>query len=324
MLHHDEAMEDSRARVRALTPAARRALVSRELGERHDGVVHRDDLYALGLTYDQVLAELRAGRWQQLGRKSIGLVGPHPTREALWRVAVWESGAGAVLDGVTSLLAAGLRSWEERVVHVSVSQGARTRPSAGVRIHRLRDVGRTLSTQPPRTAPEVAVLRAASWAQSDRQALTLLAMSVQQRLVPPARLQEAWAATQRHPRRALLTQAVPLVCDGAHALGEIDFARICRRRGLPEPSRQVLRRTPQGKVYLDVYFDDFAVHIEINGAQHYVGLAPVADARRRNDRTLASDLTIEIPVLGLLVDEDTFIDQVRQALRQRGWRGRAA
>ncbi|HLS44251.1 MAG TPA: hypothetical protein VK045_02340, partial [Ornithinicoccus sp.] len=130
MLHHDEAMEDSRARVRALTPAARRALVSRELGERHDGVVHRDDLYALGLTYDQVLAELRAGRWQQLGRKSIGLVGPHPTREALWRVAVWESGAGAVLDGVTSLLAAGLRSWEERVVHVSVSQGARTRPSA--------------------------------------------------------------------------------------------------------------------------------------------------------------------------------------------------
>jgi hypothetical protein len=122
----------------------------------------------------------------------------------------------------------------------------------------------------------------------------------------------------------LLRDAVPLVCDGAHALGELDFARACRRRRLPEPSRQEVRYTSQGKIYLDVLFEPYGVHVEVNGAHHYSRLAPVDDARRRNDRALEDELTLEIPVLGLLVDEDAFLAQVEQALRQRGWRGRAA
>ncbi|WP_114907165.1 hypothetical protein [Ornithinimicrobium murale] len=315
-------MGDRRQAVRALTPAERRTLVADKLGARHGGATRLDDLYALGLTYDQVMAEVSAGRWHRLGRRTIGLLGPGPSREASWAAAVWESGSGAVLDGASSLLMAGLRSWEESLVHVSVPRGTRTRPADGVRIHHQRRMGRTLTTDPPRSAPEVATLRAAGWASSDRQALTLVAMSVQQRLVPADRLLREWEAIQRHPRGALLSEAIPLVCDGAHALGELDFARVCRRRGLPEPSRQEVRHTSQGLVYLDVWFDRYGVHAEINGAQHYAGLGPVADARRRNDRTLASDLTLEIPVLGLLVDEAGFLAQVSQALRQRGWKGR--
>ncbi|MCK0112293.1 hypothetical protein MWU75_09100 [Ornithinimicrobium sp. F0845] len=317
-------MRDPQQEVRALAPAERREMVARELGARHHGVARLDELYDLGLTYDQVLAETSAGRWHRLGRRSISLSGPEPGREASWSVAVWESGSGAVLDGPSSLLAAGLRSWEERVVHISMPRGARTYPRDGVRVHEQRRMGRTLTTDPPRTAPEVAVVRAAGWATSDRQALTVLAMSVQQRIVLPRRLLGEWESTQRHRRGALLAEAIPLVCDGAHALGELDFARACRRHGLPEPSRQTPRRTSQGLIYLDVWFDDYDVHAEINGAQHYAGLGPVADARRRNDRTLASDLTIEIPVLGLLVDEAAFLAQIAEALRQRGWGGRTA
>ncbi|AXH97346.1 hypothetical protein DV701_15585 [Ornithinimicrobium avium] len=303
-----------------MTTARRRDTVGRELGALHDGVVRFCELYELGLTYDQILAEVDAGRWHRVGRRAVSIVGPRLSTEASWWVAVWECGSGAVLDGVSSLLAAGLRSWEERVVHVSVARGTRTRPRPGVRIHHQRRLGRTVDAGIPRTAPEVAVLRAAQWAVSDRQALTVLAMTVQQRLVPPGRLLAAWEATERHRRRRLLARAVPLVCDGAHALGELDFARACRRRGLPEPSRQELRTTPHGVVYLDVRFDGYGVHVEINGAQHYSRLAPVADALRRNDRTLEGDLSLEIPVLGLLLDEDGFLDQVEDALRRRGWR----
>lgn len=299
-------------------------MVAQELGAKHDGVARLDELYALGLTYDQVMAEISAGRWHRLGRRTIGLLGAELSREASWSVAVWESGSGAVLDGPSSLLAAGLRSWQEQIVHVSLHRGTRTSPRDGVRIHEHRRIGRTLTTDPPRTAPEVATLRAAGWAASDRQALTLLAMAVQQRLVPADRLLLEWEATRRHRRGSLLSEAVPLVCDGAHALGELDFARSCRRHGLPEPSRQEVRHTSQGLVYLDVWFDRYGVHVEINGAQHYVGLGPVADARRRNDRTLNSDLTLEIPVLGLLVDEAGFLAQVMEALRQRGWTGSGA
>lgn len=307
-----------------LTPTERRAMVARELGALHHGVVRRDELYELGLTYDQVRAELTAGRWHDLGRRSISISGPEPTTKASWCVAVWEAGSGAALDGASSLLAAGLQSWQERIVHVSVPRGSRSRSWEGVRIHEQRQMGRVLSTDPPRTAPECAVLRAAAWASSDRQALTVLAMAVQQRLVPPDRLLRQWEDTRRHRRRGLLAQAVPLVCDGAHALGELDFARACHRHGLPEPSRQAVRHTSQGLIYLDVWFDDYGVHVEINGAQHYAGLGPVADARRRNDRTLANDLTIEIPVLGLLVDEESFLVQVAEGLRLRGWHGRTA
>lgn len=317
-------MGDQQQAVRALTPTERRALVLRELGDLHGGVVRRDELYALGLTYDQVLAEVRAGRWHPLGRLTISIAGPRPTRTGSRSVAVWESGSGAVLDGASSLVAAGLHPWDERMLHVSVLRGTRVHPRAGVRIHQQRHLGRVLSTDPPRTAPEVAVIREAAWATSDRAALTVLAMTVQQRLLPTQRLLAEWASTRRHPRRALLEQAIPLVCDGAHALGELDFARACRRHGLPEPSRQAVRHTPQGLVYLDVWFDEFGVHVEINGVQHYLGLGPVADARRRNDRTLSSDLSVEIPVLGLLVDEAGFLAQVEQALRQRGWGGHAA
>lgn len=307
-----------------MSPAQRRAAVQRELGELHHGVVRRDELYELGLTYDQVRAEVAAGRWHRAGRRAISLQGSMLTPEAERWVAVWEAGAGAVLDGVSSLLAAGLSSWEEKVIHVSVTKGTRTVSRPGVRIHHHRQLGRVLESAPPRTAPEVAVLRAAAWAVSDRQALTLLAMTVQQRLVLPARLLEAWEQTERHRRRMLLRDAVPLVCDGAHALGELDFARACRRRRLPEPSRQEVRYTSQGKIYLDVLFEPYGVHVEVNGAHHYSRLAPVDDARRRNDRALEDELTLEIPVLGLLVDEDAFLAQVEQALRQRGWRGRAA
>lgn len=307
-----------------MRPAERRAMVARELGGRHDGVVRRQDLYDLGLTYDQVQAEIDAGRWHLVGRRSVSLVGPVLDAKAQRRVATWEVGAGAVLDGVTSLVEAGLTSWQENVIHVSVAKGTRVRPRPGVRIHHQRRMGRTLGTEPPRTAPEVATLRAAAWAVSDRQALTVLAMPVQQGLVSPQRLLEEWETTQRHRRRALLQEAVPLVCDGAQALSELDFARACRRHGLPAPSRQEVRHTAQGRIYLDVYFEDYGVHAELNGAHHYLKLAPVADARRRNDRALEGDISLEIPALGLLLDEAAFMEQVKRALWQRGWRPRSA
>src|SRR5699024_3024319 len=130
-VRQDDRMGDRRAAVRALSPAQRRAMVVQELGKHHGGVARLDELYALGLTYDQVMAEISAGRWHRLGRRSIGLLGAEPDREASWSVAVWESGSGAILDGPSSLLAAGLRSWEEQIVHVSVHRGTRTFPRDG-------------------------------------------------------------------------------------------------------------------------------------------------------------------------------------------------
>ena len=56
----------------------------------------------------------------------------------------------------------------------------------------------------------------------------------------------------------------PSVCK---ASGKFDFARLCRSRGLPEPSRQVVRQTPGGRIYLDVAWDGYDLVVEIDGAR---------------------------------------------------------
>lgn len=107
---------------------------------------------------------------------------------------------------------------------------------------------------------------------------------------------------------------------GVRALGELDFARMCRRRGLPEPSRQVVRRGRNGRYYLDVHWDDWGVVVEIDGIHHAWAQNLVADALRHNDVTLAHATVLRLPLLGLRVAPDEFFDQIQQALVAAGCR----
>ena len=108
---------------------------------------------------------------------------------------------------------------------------------------------------------------------------------------------------------------------GARSLGELDFARECRRRGLPEPSKQVLRRGRGNRYYLDVYWAEYGVVVEIDGIQHAWAENVVADAVRHNEVALNRDIVLRLPLLGLRVEPETFFDQVAAALRRGGWPG---
>ncbi len=301
------------------TAAARRAAVLAAFGTTYDGVVLRSHLRQHGITWSQLRAELDAGRWHRWGRTTISLTGEHLSPLAFQWYAVWESGSGAVLDGATALLAHGLTSWSESLHHVSVPKGTRTRRVRGVRCHELRWVGPTTRSGVPATVPSVAAIRAAQWAASDRAAVTVLTMAVQQRLVTAGDLLHRWQQWEHPTRRRLLDEALPLICGGVRALGEFDFARLCRARGLPEPDRQVLVDLAGSPAYLDAYWRRYGVHAELNGAQHYRGLAPVVDALRHNSRALRQDISLQVPVLGLVTDPAPFLDQVERALRSRGW-----
>jgi hypothetical protein len=301
-----------------------RQAIAEEVAAPQSGVATRRMLVAAGITRDAIRAQITAGRWQAWGVHTVEVArGGDPLVRQQWR-AVWEAGSGAVLDGVSSLQAAGLAGWTERMVHVSVPGRCRAHRVDGVRVHRLRELGPTLRAGVTRTAPEVAVIRAAEWAASDRQAATVLAMTMQQRLARPDRVLDVWRSVRRSRRRALLEQVVRDVCDGAHSLGELDFAALCRARGLPEPTRQAVLHGPRGRIYLDVWWEDLGVHVEIDGAQHYGGLAPVDDALRHNALVVDGALTLRIPVLGLRVLPDAFMDQVVAAHEAVRCRRRAA
>ena len=161
----------------------------------------------------------------------------------------------------------------------------------------------------------MAAIRAAQWAGSDRQAATLIAMTIQQRLATPDALLAAWGAIRRSPRRGLLGAVIADVCDGAHSLNELDFARLCRRAGLPAPQRQVVRAGKHGRVYLDAWWEE-GVHVEIQGAHHFSGTAGIDDALRVNDLGLRyrSSISLQIPVVGLRVCPERFLAQIADAL----------
>ncbi|WP_207781922.1 hypothetical protein [Phytoactinopolyspora limicola] len=287
-----------------------------ELAASQSGVVSRRQLYALRLTRWQVKAQLQAGRWRSHGRQTIGVhTGPLDGAAQWWR-AVWEVGADAALDGASALQAAGLTGFETSLIQVSVSRGTRYRRLAGVRVYetRRRKPDDVLDGGLPRVRPEIAAVRAALWAVSNRQAALLWLMPIQQRILRPDALNEAFSSVKRHRRRSFLRTVLADLVNGVQSMGELDFARMCRVRGLPEPTRQVVRRGPDGRIYLDVYWDQWGVVVEIEGAQHLDPGMAISDALRQNHLFVHGDGVLRIPVVGLRLEPDAFMNQVAHLL----------
>jgi very-short-patch-repair endonuclease len=297
-----------------------RAARLQAFADEQAGVVSRLQLYALGVTRGRVRANVRARRWRRIGTQSISLTTGPLSRPAQEWAAVFEAGPRAFLDGASALIASGLRHFTEPTIRVSVPRGARVRRSPGLDIRQTRrwrpdDV---TAAGVPRARPAVAAVRAALWARSDKQAALLLTMAVQQGLVEAEALGRELLSIRRDRRRVLLHAVVLDLLDGVRSLGEAEFARMCRRRGLPKPSRQVLRAGRNGRYYLDVLWDDWAVVVEIDGLQHAWAQNAVSDALRQNDVTLANARVLRLPLLGLRVAADEFFAQIEAALRAAG------
>ncbi len=295
-------------------PRAERARIGGEVAADHDGVAHRRELRARGVTRADIRTEVAAGRWRTEGRHTVVIGTGAMSEEARRWHAVWEAGPGAILDGVSALQAAGLKGFTHTTIDVSMPRANRRHQVSGVRVRRRQVLGAAAGAGLPRARPELAAVRAAEWAATDRTAVLILCLVVQQRLVPSERLLASWRAVRQSRRRALLDQVVDDICDGAHSLGELDFAAMCRTVGLPPPSRQVVRTGPGGRIYLDVAWEDIGLVVEIDGGQHALALSPVDDALRQNEVTLSADMVLRIPVLGLRLEPDPFLDQV-----VRGW-----
>lgn len=301
-------------------PARRRALAA-SVAQAFGGVLSRRLLREIDIDRHAVAREIAADRWESHGLQTIALHTQDLDRTALaWR-AVWEVGERiAAVDGVSALHLAGMTGYDDQTVHVSIPHGARVDEVAGVAIHRVqRRDGELVGAGLPRVRTAVATVRAAGWARTDRQAALLIALSAQQRLASSTQLRQAAFTASGRRRRALVKTLVTDVTHGAQSLGELDFARLCRRRGLPPPERQSIRVGPRGRVYLDVEWPSFGVVVEIDGSQHRTGLAVVSDNLRQNDIALTGDVVLRISVIGLRLEADAFMDQVCVALAARGW-----
>ena len=293
------------------------------LGRRQASVVSRAQLYDLGYSRAEVRNQVRARRWRRLGRHCLVLhCGPLPDGGRYW-AAVLEGGPRAVIDGASALLLAGLEHYDVDRIRVSVPRGARIRHrGTGVDIRQTRRwvADDTVVGGVPRTPPAVAAVRAALWAKSDRQAELVMTMAVQQGLVRAEELAVEMLRIRRDRRRLLLNQLVIELLGGIRSLGELDVVRGCRERGIPEPDKQVCRRTSSGTYFLDFRWSAWRVVVEVDGIQHSWVSNVVSDALRQNRLAIDGDKILRLPVLGLRTQPDAFFAQIREALERAGWR----
>lgn len=311
------------------TPPRHGVLVSREriaVAVNHamcsDGVISRAELRRLGIERGDVAREVGHGRWVQLGRHSVAVYRGPLTERGLWRHALHEVGSHGTLEGnkcAESGRPHRLRrpSMCQCPPRLATGTDPRSHGEGAAWLERESDV---IDSGLRRTRPALAAVRAAAWARTDRNAALILVMTAQQRVAHPADCLAVLARFKRLRRRDLIKAVLMDVFDGAQSLGELDFARECRRRGLPEPSRQVVRKGPRGRVYLDLYVNTYRVIVEIEGAHHDEVLNAVDDALRQNHLSSGADDFLRIPVTGLRTDTDAFMRQLEGILRGKGWR----
>jgi very-short-patch-repair endonuclease len=298
-----------------------RRLRAQRLAAEQAGILSRRQLMGDGWTRWQIRAELRGRRWRAVGRQCLSVhAGPLPPEARHW-VAVIEAGPRAFLDGESALVAAGLTGYRVAAIRVSVPRGARIYrrlPDVQIRQTRRWAADDVAAARLPRARAEVAAVRAALWARTDRQAALLLTMVVQQGLATAEQLAGEMLRIRRDKRRALLHVVVLDLLGGVRSLGELDVVRECRRRGLPEPDKQVLRRSKNGTYYLDLLWTRWGLVVEVDGIQHSWANQVVGDAVRQNDVSLQGLTVLRLPLLGLRLDADTFFAQIEQALVAAG------
>lgn len=289
-------------------------------------VVTRKQLVDAGVPRWFIRNELRQRRWRAHGRHVVVLHnGPLP-REATWWAAVLAVAPAAVLDGVTALQADKVDALTDQTVHVSVPKGARPRQRKGVTVHETRryraeDVVRS---GVPRMRPDVAAVHAALWARTERQATYFLVLVVQQGLATTGQLAAVLREVRRHRFRRALLAAVQELALGGRSVGELDVSRALRARGLPEPTRQSVRRRPRGTEYLDCEFVDYALVLEVDGAGHDEAAKKLDDLLRDLRLTAEGCTVLRISLAAWVLDRERVLDALTEVFVSRGWRRVAA
>ncbi|MGC4745361.1 hypothetical protein ACLQ28_06815 [Micromonospora sp. DT201] len=313
------------------TAAWGRRLPSDDADELTWLLFHQDDVLSLDqarrhLSAKAIRHRVAAGMWRQVHRAVfVAHNGPVSADQLRW-AAVLAAGPQALLGGLTAAQAGGLRGFPGRPVHILLPASCRRGSlPPGVLVHRtvtLRDQDVLAVGQPRRTMPARSIVDAAQWAPGDQEARGIVAAAFQQRLVASDDLHQIVDRLPRVRRRRLILATASDAVGGSHSVAELDFLGLIRRAGLPEPTRQKIRYDSTGRRrYLDAYFEQWRVHVEIDGGQHLDPRAWWADMCRQNALWVDGDRLLRFPAWALRAKPDEVLTQLRAALRAAGWPG---
>lgn len=263
-----------------------------------------------------------SGDWRELTPRTVLTFAGEPSSAQLRIAGCLELGPSAVLAGNAAMCEWGWRGSTEEVDVIVPSASNLSRRRLPLWIHpRYGDPGESVMYGVPRTSAPRSILNAAAWARTDREASLLILSAAQQGLAGPEGLKREFNRLKRSRRAPLIRELIAEAAGGATSLPELDFGRMCRQRGLPEPRRQTRRRDAKGRTrYTDVEFDlpgGGLLIVEIDGAGHLDPRQSAADTVRMSALARATGAyVIRVQSWVLRTDPQPFFDELSEWLSQ--------
>lgn len=125
----------------------------------------------------------------------------------------------------------------------------------------------------------------------------------------------------RAKRRKLTLATAADAAAGSHSLGEFDVARLLQRARLPAPTRQAVRVDASGqRRYLDLFFESYGLHVEIDGAHHLDAGQAWLDMDRQNQIWLSGERILRFPAWLVRRQPHKVVADIQRALEAAGWR----
>lgn len=265
---------------------------------------------------------LRAGVWVAYGSAVVTHNGPLTAQQESW-IAVLRAGEGAVLAAAWAMREHGVTLDVPARPQVVVPAYRSSPYIPGVDVRRSRLMG-TRHVHPARQPPTFrlarATLDAASLSRRPDDVRTLLCAPVQQRRLRVAELRSSLRSLGPLPGRALMLRTLDDLELGAQSSHELRFLQGLRRRGLPMASLQTMKQRPDGKAYLDAWWERYRLHVEIDGLAHLWVGNWLADLERSNELEIGSSARrLRFAGFQVLEREDMVLGQVERALVAGGW-----
>lgn len=292
-----------------LPPAAR------TLAAVQGGALSRAQLHGLGVSR-RVVERLTAEA--VLHRLTPGIYSHGPS--VSWAGSAWAGlllgGSGAVLGLDTAAHLWGLAKEPPSEITVYAPTGRAARPG-----WRFLEAQRSGVGEPTRTPLDDTLLDLC--AHGDEDSITaLLADALSGRRTTVERLRRAVAQRRNLKHRGVIREILGDVSTGAHSPLERRFLiDVERAHALPTAQRQ--QRAVEGH-RSDVWYEEFALLVELDGKLHHSGAAVFRDMSRDNDHALSGMLTLRLGwmhVTGTAACETSRM--LAQALMARGWEGPA-
>lgn len=262
----------------------------------------------------------RQGHWQQITTRVYSASPSDPDEAQKAWACVLHHGPDAMLSGPSALALSGWSGGIGEPLDVLVGVDCRRCGPEWIRPRRQDYRPGVIKDGIPRAVVEAAAIDAASWAHSERQAAFFILSVLQQELTEAPQLLRVLQDRPKLPRRRLILETIADFAKGITTLGERDFARICHEYGIREPDRQVRRKDADGRArYLDVYFDEERVVVEVDGLGHLALDVWMDDQVKQNERMISGDrIFLRTSNVALKWEPWVIMDQLRRALGMPG------